>query len=412
MAKRLGIYIHIPFCASKCSYCDFYSLAGCEHLMPEYHKALLAHLDESAKSIKNYEVDSIYFGGGTPSFYGADRIIEIFNALKLNGNVRLDAEVTIEVNPDSISLNALKLLREEGVNRLSIGVQASDNNLLKLIGRRHNFQQAQTAVANARKAGFDNVSLDLIYGLPSQMKSDWAQTLAKVIELHPEHLSCYGLKVEEGTPLYRVACRDESLEPDEDFQAACMDAARERLSAAGYHPYEVASYALDGHECAHNIAYWTGQGYLGLGRSAAGMLDAEDFDRLAGLFPDVLARGDAYRVRLVQRDDAATTFDAEYLSQREAAAEDLMLACRMTRGIGPDLLVRSASVIAADELAAACDRAVELGLATWVPDHIEGHAGRVTSKDVIAGRVRARLAPTHLGWLDGNVLFELFWGLA
>ena len=218
MAKRLGIYIHIPFCASKCSYCDFYSLAGCEHLMPEYHKALLAHLDESAKSIKNYEVDSIYFGGGTPSFYGADRIIEIFNALKLNGNVRLDAEVTIEVNPDSISLNALKLLREEGVNRLSIGVQASDNNLLKLIGRRHNFQQAQTAVANARKAGFDNVSLDLIYGLPSQMKSDWAQTLAKVIELHPEHLSCYGLKLEPGTKMYEDYYGSPIL-PDDDEQA-------------------------------------------------------------------------------------------------------------------------------------------------------------------------------------------------
>ena len=142
------------------------------------------------------------------------------------------------------------------------------------------------------------------------------------------------------------------------------------------------------------------------------MLDAEDFDRLAGLFPDVPARGDAYRVRLVQRDDAATTFDAEYLSQREAAAEDLMLACRMTRGIGPDLLVRSASVVAADELVAACDRALELGLATWVPDYVEGHAGCVASKDVIAGRAHARLAPTHLGWLDGNVLFELFWGLA
>ncbi len=200
--------------------------------------------------------------------------------------------------------------------------------------------------------------------------------------------------------------------PTDTVKAACMDAARERLGAAGYHPYEVASYALDGHECAHNIAYWTGQGYLGLGRSAAGMLDAGDFDRLAGLFPDVPARGEAYRVRLVQRDDTATTFDAEYLSQREAAAEDLMLACRMTRGIGPDLLVRSASVIAADKLAAACDRALELGLATWVPDHVEGLSGRVASKDVIAGRARARLAPTHLGWLDGNVLFELFWGLA
>ena len=138
------------------------------------------------------------------------------------------------------------------------------------------------------------------------------------------------------------------------------------------------------------------------------MLDATDFDRLAGLFPDVPARGDAYRVRLVQRDDTATKFDVEYLSQREAAAEDLMLACRMTRGIGPDLLARSASVIAADELAAACDRALELGLAIWVPDDVEGHTERVTSKDVIAGRARAHLAPTHLGWLDGMCCSSCF----
>ncbi len=203
MKKRLGIYIHIPFCASKCSYCDFYSLAGCDHLMPDYQKALIAHLEESAQAIKNYEVDTVYFGGGTPSFYGADRIVEILNTIKLNGNLRLDAEVTVECNPDSISLNAMKLLRQEGVTRLSLGVQASDNNLLKLIGRRHNFQQAKKAVVDARRAGFDNVSLDLIYGLPSQTKGDWADTLAKVVELHPEHLSCYGLKLEEGTPMYK-----------------------------------------------------------------------------------------------------------------------------------------------------------------------------------------------------------------
>ena len=127
---------------------------------------------------------------------------------------------------------------------------------------------------------------------------------------------------------------------------------------------------------------------------------------------DNVFRGDAYRVRLVQRDDDATAFEAEYLSQREAAAEDLMLACRMTRGIASDLLVRAACVIPTGELAAACDRALELGLATWVPDGVEGYAGRIASKDVIAGRAHARLAPTHLGWLDGNVLFELFWGLA
>ena len=267
MAKRLGIYIHIPFCASKCSYCDFYSLAGCEHLMPEYHKALLAHLDESAKSIKNYEVDSIYFGGGTPSFYGADRIVEIFNALKLNGNVRLDAEVTIEVNPDSISLNALKLLREEGVNRLSIGVQASDNNLLKLIGRRHNFQQAQTAVANARKAGFDNVSLVLIYGLPSQMKSDWAQTLAKVIELHPEHLSCYGLKLEPGTRMYKEYYGS-SILPDDDAQADMYSYAAEMLERYGYKQYEISNFCAPGYESRHNMKYWTLEDYMGFGPGA------------------------------------------------------------------------------------------------------------------------------------------------
>ena len=249
-------------------------------------------------------------------------------------------------------------------------------------------------------------------GLPGQTATSWNRTLVGVLAAAPHHVSVYPLTLEGGTPLYRMACRDESLEPDEDFQAACMDVARELLGAAGYHPYEVASYALDGHECAHNIAYWTGRGYLGLGRSAAGMLDAADFDRLAGLFPGVSSRGDAYRVRLVQRDDDATAFEAEYLSQREAAAEDLMLACRMTRGIASALLVRAARVIPVDGLAAACDRALELGLATWVPETLGVHEGPFTSADVLAGHVRARLAPTHLGWLDGNVLFELFWDLA
>ena len=229
MAKRLGIYIHIPFCASKCGYCDFYSLAGCEHLMPEYHQALLAHLKESAQAIKAYEVDSLYFGGGTPSFYGADRIADIFNTLKLNGNVRVDSEVTVECNPDSTSPNALKLLREEGVNRLSIGVQATDNNILKLIGRRHNFQQAQQTIQQARKAGFENINLDLIYGLPSQTKHDWAETLAKIVELHPEHISCYGLRLEEGTPMYEEYHGSPIL-PDDDEQADMYCYAAEMLS--------------------------------------------------------------------------------------------------------------------------------------------------------------------------------------
>ena len=290
-------------------------------------------------------------------------------------------------------------------------MQTLDNTELTAIGRIHVGDRALAAIATVKDAGLD-VSCDLMCGLPGQTAASWKHTLDGVLAAAPHHVSVYPLTLEEGTPLYRMACRDESVEPDEDFQASCMDVARERLGAAGYHPYEVASYALDGHECAHNIAYWTGRGYLGLGRSAAGMLDAGDFDRLAGLFPGVSSRGVAYRVRLVQRDDDATAFETEYLSQREAAAEDLMLACRMTRGIASDLLVRAACVIPTGELAAACDRALELGLATWVPETLGVHEGPFTSADVLAGHVRARLAPTHLGWLDGNVLFELFWGLA
>jgi len=320
-------------------------------------------------------------------------------------------EFTCEANPESLTAELATALAKVGVTRVSLGVQTLDNTELTAIGRIHDADRAFAAIATVKNSGLD-VSCDLMCGLPGQTAASWKRTLDGVLAAAPHHVSVYPLTLEEGTPLYRMACRDESVEPDEDFQASCMDVARERLGAAGYHPYEVASYALDGHECAHNIAYWTGQGYLGLGRSAAGMLDAEDFDRLAGLFPGVSSRGDSYRVRLVQRDDDATAFGAEYLSQREAAAEDLMLSCRMTGGVASDLLVRAACVIPADELAAACDRALELGLATWVPETLGVHEGPFTSADVVAGYVRARLAPTHLGWLDGNVLFELFWDLA
>lgn len=406
-----ALYAHVPFCAQKCRYCDFdsRSLAPCElgAALDAYFEQLYARLDAFGKAGALDQIRTVYVGGGTPSLAG-ERLVELARRIRA---WCAPVEFTCEANPESLTAELATSLAKVGVTRVSLGVQTLDNTELAVIGRIHDADRALAAIATVKDAGLD-VSCDLMCGLPGQTAASWKRTLDGVLAAAPHHVSVYPLTLEEGTPLYRMACRDESLEPDEDFQAACMDVARERLGAAGYHPYEVASYALDGHECAHNIAYWTGQGYLGLGRSAAGMLDAEDFDRLAGLFPGVSSRGDAYRVRLVQRDDAATAFEAEYLSQREAAAEDLMLACRMTRGVGPDLLVRAACVIPSDELTAACDRALELGLVAWVPDGVEGYAGRIASKDVIAGRACARLAPTHLGWLDGNVLFELFWGLA
>jgi len=217
MEKRLGIYIHIPFCASKCGYCDFYSLAGCDNLMPKYQDALCAHMRESAPAISKYYVDSVYFGGGTPSYFGAKRLCAVFTELRNTGRVLKESEVTVEVNPDSAKTRDLRMLRKEGFNRLSLGVQSANNDILKLIGRRHNWKQVEIAVKNARDAGFDNVSLDLIYGLPSQTKADWSDTLAKAMELRPEHLSCYGLKLEEGTPMYQY--KDSPFLPDDDEQA-------------------------------------------------------------------------------------------------------------------------------------------------------------------------------------------------
>lgn len=406
-----ALYVHVPFCAQKCRYCDFdsQSVAPCDldAALDAYFEHLYTRLDAFGNAGALRQIRTVYVGGGTPSLAG-ERLVKLARRISMWCK---PVEFTCEANPESLTAGLATALDEAGVTRISLGVQTLDNTELAVIGRIHDAERALEAIATVKDVGLD-VSCDLMCGLPGQTMASWQYTLDGALAAAPHHVSVYPLTLEEGTPLYRMACRDDSLEPDEDFQAACMDVARERLSSAGYHPYEVASYALDGHECAHNIAYWTGQGYLGLGRSAAGMLDAEDFDRLAGLFPDVPARGDAHRVRLVQRDDGATTFGVEYLTRREAAAEDLMLAFRMTRGVASDLLVRAARVIPTDELTAACDRALELGLATWVPENGDTYAGPIASVDVIAGRTCARLAPTHLGWLDGNVLFELFWGLA
>lgn len=406
-----ALYVHVPFCAQKCRYCDFdsQSVAPCDldAALDAYFEHLYTRLDAFGNAGALRQIRTVYVGGGTPSLAG-ERLVKLARRISMWCK---PVEFTCEANPESLTAGLATALDEAGVTRISLGVQTLDNTELAVIGRIHDAERALEAIATVKDVGLD-VSCDLMCGLPGQTMASWQYTLDGALAAAPHHVSVYPLTLEEGTPLYRMACRDESLEPDEDFQAACMDVARERLSSAGYHPYEVASYALDGHECAHNIAYWTGQGYLGLGRSAAGMLDAEDFDRLAGLFPDVPARGDAHRVRLVQRDDGATTFGVEYLTRREAAAEDLMLACRMTRGVTSDLLVRAARVIPSEELTVACDRALGLGLATWVLEHGDTYAGPIDSVDVIAGRARARLAPTHLGWLDGNMLFELFWGLA
>ena len=319
---RLGVYIHIPFCASKCGYCDFYSLAGCDNMMEKYHRALIAHMEESSHAIRGYEVDSVYFGGGTPSYYGAERLMEIFNVLKLNGNVRLDAEVTVECNPDSMARSELKLLRQEGVNRLSMGVQSANNDLLKIIGRRHNFKQAKDAFRLAREAGFDNISVDLIYGLPTQTKSDWAESVSRILELHPEHISCYGLKLEEGTPMYDEY-RDSPVLPDDDEQADMYFYAAETLARFGYKQYEISNFAAPGFESRHNLKYWTLDDYMGFGPGAASSVGNLRYTYVTDL------------KRYIACVNRKTSLVEEYeqVSALERSVEYVMLGMRTSRGI-------------------------------------------------------------------------------
>ncbi len=331
MRPRLGIYIHIPFCASKCSYCDFYSLQGCDYLMPEYQEALLAHIEESSHSIKSYEVDTIYFGGGTPSYYGADRLVQILDLLKLNGNVRLDSEITVECNPDSLSPAALKLMREEGVNRLSIGVQATDANLLKLIGRRHNFLQAQQVFREARKAGFENISVDLMYGLPSQTRKDWADTLARIVEMHPEHISAYALKLEPGTQMYREYYGSPIL-PDDDEQADMYSYTAEMLERFGYRQYEISNFAAPGFESRHNLKYWNMDDYISFGPGAHSCVGNIRYSFVKDLKEYI--SGVHRKVSIVD--------EYEEISPLERAVEYIMLGMRTAHGISKrDYIMRT-----------------------------------------------------------------------
>ena len=478
--KYRALYLHIPFCRAKCLYCDFDSraLTGCalEEAIGAYCEGLSAQVDAHGNAGELSEVETVYVGGGTPSLLGG-RLVGLVDLVR---SYCEPVEFTCEANPESFTLDLAQALRAAGVTRISLGVQSLNASELKAIGRIHSAEQAMLAIAQAKAAGF-STSCDVMCGLPGQTLDTFAETLRSLVTLNPDHVSVYPLQLEEGTPLARMEEAGEMEVPDEDFQAQCMGLAAEVLEEAGYERYEVASYAKPGHRCRHNIAYWTGKPYLGLGRSAASMLDVCKGECREARFiacPDVqkgegsrmrgeplspkeenlLSRSDARRgespsscpderneeglsarekglsareeglsareegllskgkalppidanlsmdglssvrvssdvarIRFKQLDDAGGQFETEELSAREATAEDLMLACRMTDGISADLLARATGIIPDDELSIACQQAVEKGLAVWV-----------------GGALR----PTHLGWLEGNELFGIFWNLA
>ena len=241
----LGIYVHVPFCRSKCAYCDFYSLTTKDYkIVDGYLDAVCAHIKESGSLAPGYRVDTIYFGGGTPTFFGADGMATILTTIRRNFDVDNNAEITFEANPDSISDRLLHRLHAEGFNRVSLGVQTDDDEILKKIGRPHNYAQAVTAIDRIKRAGFKNLSLDLIYGLPGQTLRGWEETLDHVLRQNPEHISCYGLKLEPGTPLYEY--RDQYEFPSDDDQADMYLAAVENLESRGYRQYEISNFCKKG----------------------------------------------------------------------------------------------------------------------------------------------------------------------
>lgn len=327
--KRLGVYIHIPFCASKCGYCDFCSLAGREKLMPHYQDAVLIQLQETMPRLKGYLIDTVYFGGGTPSYYGARRVLEILRELKYSNLLLRSSEITMEANPDSVRRKDLRALRREGVNRISLGAQCANDEILRLIGRRHTWRQVELAVRRARKAGFRNISLDLIYGLPSQSREDWAETLAKAIALKPTHLSCYGLRLEEGTPLYQEYLGS-PLIPSEDDQADMYLYAVDLLERHGYRQYEISNFARPGFESRHNLKYWRLEDYIGFGAAAHSNLGNLRYSYTRNVREYI--SGVLGEENIIDEEEELTDFNR--------AAEYLMLGMRTARGISREEYTR------------------------------------------------------------------------
>ena len=318
----LGIYVHVPFCRSKCKYCDFYSLPGGEpRLMDEYLRAVCTHIRESGPLAPDYRVDTVYLGGGTPSFLGAEGMAAILTAIRQSFNVSPAAEITFEANPDSVTPRLLRRLKSEGFNRVSLGIQSDDDAMLALLGRPHTYEDAVNAVSRIRKAGFKNLSLDLIYGLPGQTLESWQATLERVLALKPEHMSCYGLTLEKGTPLYEEQTHYDF--PDGDDQADMYLAAVEILKGRGFRQYEISNFAKKDRASKHNLKYWTGGEYLGFGPDASSDFAGKRF----AIVRDLGAYIDGIRTH------GQVLREVQEVPARERAGEYLMTRLRTTLGI-------------------------------------------------------------------------------
>lgn len=270
--RPLSLYVHIPFCKAKCNYCDFLSFGGCGYSeQKQYVSALCKEIEAYRPISDEYSIRTIFFGGGTPSFIEASFIKQIMQKIHSVFEVDLKAEITIEGNPDSLLKDKLAVYRSAGINRLSIGLQSANDDLLKVLGRVHNYDQFVAAYSSARQVGFSNINIDIMSGLPGETSESYVRTLAKVVELQPEHISAYSLIVEDGTPLCE---NDELLDllPSEEMDRQLYAKTKMLLKNSGYDRYEISNYSKKEYECRHNLVYWTGGEYLGVGLGASSYL--------------------------------------------------------------------------------------------------------------------------------------------
>lgn len=319
-----SLYIHLPFCVSKCAYCDFNSIVVEERVREDYYAGLLREIRRSGRHYHERLFHTVYFGGGTPTIYNPGHLCQLLSAIRGSFRIAPEAEITVEANPGTVTAEGLLFLHEMGFSRLSLGVQSLDDAELRLLGRIHSATEAREAIAAARAAGFDNLSVDLINCLPGQTPERWQKTLSEVIFWLPEHVSCYGLSIEEGTPLARRLAQGQIVPSEEGAAAEIYELTHRMLTAAGYEHYEISNYARQGRRSRHNENYWRDGEYVGIGAGATSHLNGfrlktEPDPRawmervLAGLAPALVRR--------------------EALDDRQHALEVLMLSLRTSEGL-------------------------------------------------------------------------------
>lgn len=267
--REISLYIHIPFCKQRCFYCDFPTFAGKERFREDYVEALIKEIEDKCS---NYLIKTIFIGGGTPSYLEEKELEKLLIAVsKLNLSDKL--EYSIECNPGTVNEDKLKIMKKYGINRISFGLQSCNNQLLKKIGRIHTFKEFLENYNLARKIGFNNINIDLMYGLPNLTIQDWKDTLEKISELRPEHISAYSLIIEEGTAFYKLYEKDKLELPSEDDERVMDKLTKDILKSNGYHQYEISNFALPGKECEHNKVYWSLEEYIGVGSASSSYID-------------------------------------------------------------------------------------------------------------------------------------------